>query len=54
MMHHIILTEQLKNAFDNLTITQAEIDAGMKGNVQPITLSTSNHKGCNGVRIYRN
>ena len=50
---HHINGEQLKNAFDNLTITQAEIDAaGMKGNVQPITLSASNHKGCNGINVF--
>ena len=43
----------LKNALDNLTITQAEIDAeGMTLNCQPITMTTTDHKGANGISVY--
>ena len=43
----------LKNALDNLTITQAEIDAeGMTLNCQPITMTKTDHKGANGINVY--
>ena len=48
-----ITSEQLKNALDNLTITQDEIDAeGMTLNCQPITMTEKNHKGANGLNVY--
>ena len=48
-----ITAVDLKNALDNLTITQAEIDAeGMTLNCQPITMTKTDHKGANGINVY--
>jgi branched-chain amino acid transport system substrate-binding protein len=45
---------QMIDSLNTLEITQTEIDAdGMKNNVQPIKMTSLDHKGCTGINVYK-